>query len=440
MKYIILVLSILFTSDIYASASSSGLPSLTTESIIVTNEVSDSIKSENSIVNKPVVRSVSKTKSKKNHSSKSVGSSGELSKMTFDFNYSGDVSGLLAQLRAYDSTLTILHALGTKQAQTVNISLQAAMLDDINQAIISQSNNKVSILYNQDTNTIRLNYISFLDVGHDAISESLKWQQGGNPKPVLKQDGVVRFPYGEYQPVVTCQPLNLCDIELQAGEDVQGIVIGDSQRWNEGDEGIPVVYSGVASKLTPHLVLKPSQSGLDTTLMVTTSKRTYMLRLKSGSNGYVARVGFYYPAEMVQTFKDNKTKLKSGNNEAVKSVDGDNLQMPLVDLNHVKYNYTVGSGDYTWRPTVVFDDGVSVYIQLPDGVSSRSLPGLCILVNGDDSETKCEMANFRYSDHFYIVDKLFDEAKLINGYGDYMETITISRKPEKPGFWARLFD
>ena len=71
---------------------------------------------------------------------------------------------------------------------------------------------------------------------------------------------------------------------------------------------------------------------------------------------------------------------------------------------------------------------------MPDGVNSRSLPGICIV--GTDT-SQCELVNFRFNDHFYIIDKLFDKAKLVNGFDRSAETITISR--DKPGFWARLF-
>gem|GEM_PF-913968 len=388
----------------------------------------------------PVNTKQAKQKSKRQKYAKHRAS--PLAALTFDFSYSGDISGVPLQLRNYDSHLSILHALGTKKPLNIGISLQGANLEDIIDAIASQTNDQVHLIFNAEDDSVRLNYIGVMDVGDDAVSESLKWQQGGAPRPILKQDGVVRFPYGEYQPVVTCQPLNLCDVELQAGEDIQGIVIGDSQRWNEGDNGIPIVYSGVAGNLFPHLVLKPSQGGLDTTLMITTSRRTYMLRLKSSFSAYVARVGFYYPAEMIQKFNDNKAKLKTGNNATTMEQTGalnPDMKMPLINLSKVNYAYTISGDDYVWKPTQVFDDGVSVYIQLPDSVSSRSLPGICILVDGDEKGGRCEMVNFRYNDHFYIVDKLFNQARLINGYDDRMQIITIKRKPDKPGFWARLF-
>jgi type IV secretion system protein TrbG len=370
----------------------------------------------------------------------SVKRDNHLDQMIMDFNYAGDVSGVISVFKEYSPDLVTMRSLGKKKSININISLQGVKLQDITDAIANQTNNTVHLVYTESNNSIRLHYTGVIDVGQSAVEESLKWQKGDNPKPVLKQDGVVRFPFGEYQPVVTCQPLNLCDIELQAGEDVQGIVIGDSLRWNEGDQGIPIVYSGSSSKLVPHLVLKPSQSGLDTTLMVTTSKRTYMLKLKSAMNGHVARVGFYYPSELIQTFTDNKNKL--GNKAQAEIAVSDSigvLDMPLINLSRVNYAYLIKGDDYHWKPTQVFDDGVSVYIQMPDGVSARSLPGLCILVDGDRSESKCEMVNFRYNEHFYIVDKLFNKAKLINGYDNYMQSITISRKPDKPGLWSRIF-
>lgn len=361
-----------------------------------------------------------------------------LSEITFDFNYSGDVNGVLARFKDYSPNLKILNPLGQIKPLEVNISLQGAKLDDVAASINSQTNNQVSLVFNAHENSIRLNYTGVLDVGEDAVLESLKWQEGGNPKPVLKQDGVVRFPYGEYQPVVICQPLHLCDVELQAGEDIQGVVIGDSERWNDGDQGIPIIYSGVSGTLTPHLVLKPSQSGLDTSLMVTTSKRTYMLKLKSAQNGYVARVGFYYPQDITQTFIQNKDKLK--NKDIVTTIaTNPDLAMPLVNLAKVNYSYTIGNGSYDWRPTHIFDDGISVYIQFPPSVNSSSLPGICVLVDGDDSEQRCEMVNFRFNDNFYIVDKLFKSAKLVNGYGDYVQTITLTRNEHTPNLWQRLF-
>lgn len=273
----------------------------------------------------------------------------------------------------------------------------------------------------------------------EAIGESLKWQNGGVPRPTLKADGVVRFPYGDYQPIITCKPLNLCDIELQAGEQIQGILIGDSVRWNDGDQSIPVVYSGDANKLIPHLVLKPSQSGLETTLMVTTSKRTYMVKLRSSSSGYLERAGFYYPHEDNVAYGLTSAQIKNKNKES-NSVDVV-IQKNSVNPSKFNHKYSVSGGNYVWKPIEVFDDGISVFIKMPDSIDSRNLPGVCVLVSGDNSQ--CELVNFRYDNHFFIIDKLFDQVKLVNGLGKDAETLVITRdgisKTTRRRGWVHLF-
>ena len=169
--------------------------------------------------------------------------------------------------------------------------------------------------------------------------------------------------------------------------------------------------------------------------MVTTSKRTYMIKLRSATCGFIVRAGFYYPSEEIVSYGVTKDQLK---NQYVVNSSGatgnPDVQKPLVNLSKLNYKYTLSGGSYDWKPTQVFDDGVSVYIQMPDGVSSRSLPGICIV---GTNTSQCELVNFRFNDHFYIVDKLFDKAKLVNGFDSSVETIIISR--DKPGFWARLF-
>lgn len=366
--------------------------------------------------------------------------SNTLSEISLDFVYSGDVFGIPVVLSKYDNNLKILATSGKQKPLIVNLNLQQVKIQDIIDAINVQTNGQVNLLYDSIKNSIRLNYVTVLNVGQDAVAESLKWQKGGSPKPILLQDGVVRFPYGAYQPVVVCEPANLCDIELQSGEVIRGIVIGDSLRWNNGDEGIPIIYSGVDGNLIPHLVLKPNQGGLSTSLIVTTTRRTYMIQLKSAFNGHVARVGFYYPSEVVQTFENNKNILRNNNDMRSTQINDINssssVVLPLIDLGKANYNYSISGNKYAWTPTQIFDDGVSVYIQMPDGVGNSDLPGLCILANGD--ENKCEMVNFRYNSHFYIVDKLFNKAKLVNGFGRTAQTITIIKNPPK-GFWARLF-
>jgi P-type conjugative transfer protein TrbG len=360
-----------------------------------------------------------------------------LNSSLIDVNYVGDVSGLSSVFKHLDSSLKILPYAGIRKNINVNLNLHQVSFQDISDTVINQTNNLVALVYDNSKNSLQLTYTPHLDVGEDAIKESLKWQNGHAPLPILQADGVVRFPYGLYEPIVNCQAFNLCDIELQQGEEIQGIVIGDSLRWNQGDQGIPTVFSGQGKELTPHLVLKPNQNGLETSLVITTSRRTYMIKLRSSTSNYVARIGFYYPGEIIQKIK-NENKIEAESMDEADDINS-TITMPMIDLAKINYNYTIENNDYIWSPVKVFDDGISVYIQLPLEVSSRSLPTLCIVANNDYNGKNCEMVNFRFKNHFYIVDKLFDQAILVNGFGEKVETIRLKREETKKGFWAKLF-
>src|SRR5689334_17055654 len=50
-------------------------------------------------------------------------------------------------------------------------------------------------------------------------------------KPMITADKSVRFVFGASLPVVICAPLQICDVELQPGEQVRSVQVGDSVRW-----------------------------------------------------------------------------------------------------------------------------------------------------------------------------------------------------------------
>ncbi|MBV2187169.1 MAG: TrbG/VirB9 family P-type conjugative transfer protein, partial [Rhizobium sp.] len=97
-------------------------------------------------------------------------------------------------------------------------------------------------------------------------------------------DGKVIFLFGEVQPSVVCSPLQVCDIELQGGEVVRDVLVGDTVRWK-----VEPATSGAAGGQAIHLIVKPSEPGLVTSMVVTTSRRTYHIQLKSHSSQYMAR-------------------------------------------------------------------------------------------------------------------------------------------------------
>ena len=91
------------------------------------------------------------------------------------------------------------------------------------------------------------------------------------------------------QPVVDCAALRTTDLQLQAGETVTDLAIGDQERWlampaSSGDPQDPV----------PHIALKPQAAGIETNLTIYTTKHIYHLILRSRGHA-MQEVEFYYP-------------------------------------------------------------------------------------------------------------------------------------------------
>ena len=112
--------------------------------------------------------------------------------------------------------------------------------------------------------------------------------------PHFADDGTLRYDFGGHsEPTVACRPLFVCDVALEQGESIINLAIGDSVRWV-----IASAQSGPGGAI-PHVLVKPTQTGLVTNLVITTSKRVYYIRLISGSSASTPRISFSYPEEAV---------------------------------------------------------------------------------------------------------------------------------------------
>src|SRR5580700_11264770 len=115
---------------------------------------------------------------------------------------------------------------------------------------------------------------------------------------IVGPDGVLRYPFGERTPpTLRCKPLFVCDLVLEPGETIVNVAVGDSVRWL-----IAPASSGGPNSATPHVLVKPTEAGLRTNLIVTTNRRTYYLTLVSSYNNPMLRIGFLYPQDPQQAF------------------------------------------------------------------------------------------------------------------------------------------
>ncbi|MBX4967778.1 P-type conjugative transfer protein TrbG [Rhizobium binae] len=216
-------------------------------------------------------------------------------------------------------------------------------------------------------------------------------------------DGKVIFLFGETQPSVVCSPLQVCDIELQGGEIVRDVLVGDTVRWK-----VEPATSGATGGQAIHLIVKPSEPGLVTSMVVTTSRRTYHIQLKSHPSQYMARVGFEYPEDVSITLADINSRLEVGGT-------------PGTAPDRLNFSYSI-SGSAPWRPKRVYSDGTKTYIQFSKSISGQDAPVLFIVSGGQN-----RIVNYRIKDDMMIVDYAVDKAILVSGVGWRQQKITIRR-------------
>ncbi|MBR4738004.1 MAG: TrbG/VirB9 family P-type conjugative transfer protein, partial [Rhodocyclaceae bacterium] len=111
----------------------------------------------------------------------------------------------------------------------------------------------------------------------EALAISNRWREGKTTasKPIAGKNGEVIFVFGAPATVV-CAVLQICDVALQEGEQVNSINLGDTARWM-----VEPAITGRGANEVQHLIIKPLDIGLETSMVVTTNRRTYHMRLKS---------------------------------------------------------------------------------------------------------------------------------------------------------------
>lgn len=71
------------------------------------------------------------------------------------------------------------------------------------------------------------------DTEKQALTILYEWQNGRKVNPVtLGNNGEVEIVYGLTQPQILCALLQVTDLQLEPGETVSSVHIGDSARWS----------------------------------------------------------------------------------------------------------------------------------------------------------------------------------------------------------------
>ncbi len=245
-----------------------------------------------------------------------------------------------------------------------------------------------------------------------------RWQDGGTSAklPTAGSDGTIRFEFGTSQPSVVCAVLQVCDVELQVGEQVNSINLGDSARWLVE----PAITGGGATEVQ-HLIIKPQDVGLETSLVVTTNRRTYHFLLRSHRSQFMPRVAFSYPEDAAAKWEVLRNREVKERREATIAQTGEYM-------GDLSFDYTV-SGEARWKPIRVYNDGRKTIIQMAAAMAQTEAPSLLVVRKdgGIFTDEETVLVNYRVQGDRYIVDSVFDKAILIAGVGSKQDRVTIQR-------------
>lgn len=205
---------------------------------------------------------------------------------------------------------------------------------------------------------------------------------------------------------VYASPGRVTVVSLQPGEELVTVAAGDTVRWIVGDTS-----SGTGADLRVSVLVKPTRSNLKTNLVITTSRRTYLIELTSTEKAWMASVSWDYPKDRMLALQRQAQAAS-----AAAPVDAG------LSLEKIRFRYAISGSEPSWKPLRAFDDGEKVYIQFPGGIAQGELPPLFVVGAQGDGQ----LVNYRFRSPYYIVDRLFGAAELRLG-ADKGDVVRIER-------------
>jgi type IV secretion system protein VirB9 len=247
------------------------------------------------------------------------------------------------------------------------------------------------------------------------VQTAVKQHTAGGKWPSYHSPADVLYPFAAgTEPVVDCAALRTTDLQLQPGETVTDLAIGDQERWM----ATPAA-SGDPQNPVPHIALKPQAAGIETNLTVYTTKHIYHLILRSRGRA-MQEVEFYYPEELLAAMHAADAAAAKGP-QAISSDAATDAEVVKADPSQLNFAYTIDGPNVAFKPVRAFDDGTHVYLEMPSSMKSKAAPALLIGAAGGT-----QMVNYRVRGTYFVVDRLFDQGVLLAGVGRQQDRVVIA--------------
>ncbi len=242
--------------------------------------------------------------------------------------------------------------------------------------------------------------------------------------PHLDENGVEHFVAGKGQVFIVAAVDHVTDIALAPGEIIfPPLHVGDAASWS-----FHPALSRVSGKSISHVLIKPSDAGLSSNLVVETNKRTVSISISSRQRDYMPLVSLDLPEED-NGFSGYAAMLANANapgSQVASACD----QSPVVPPEQFEIEQT----KVPWRPTQVYQVstpvGIKTCVDFPSDIGSTSLPALLALADDGGwftSATKT-IVNVRFVNRRFIVDESLTRFILVDGVGGDQKSIKIVRK------------
>lgn len=199
----------------------------------------------------------------------------------------------------------------------------------------------------------------------------------------------VVFPFVEHNIFkIYTQEGFITDIRLEPNEVIKYVGGGDTLRWK-----IDTAESGGFGSFVSHIFIKPLMPGISTNLIINTDRRVYQLLVESGYM-YNPIVSWVVPKTEPQKVYEKKVKNYSA-----------------IDPLSMNFTYKISDKSLKWAPESVFRTKNKTYFKMKPDIVNSELPAFFEI----DDEGKRVLVSFRYTNGYFVVDKLIDKGVFVLG-------------------------
>lgn len=184
---------------------------------------------------------------------------------------------------------------------------------------------------------------------------------------------------------VWAAPLRVTTLTLPEGETVTSLAAGDTVRWQIGQTS-----SGEAATRQVHILVKPLQRELATNLVISTSRRLYVVALRSGPAASFNSAVAWAPDPPPPAARPEPPSLIAA--------------LPL----DAGYRIKPRGRRPAWTPVAVMTDGVHTLILFPAALAHHEAPTLFMLSPSGEAQ----LVNYRQQGATYVIDRVLDAAEL----------------------------